>query len=157
MIKLGHIHVWVCISRIPEHRTKKEILWDLATRIGDVVKVELTLGKFGVDYVQARVKVDVNMPLSRLVMLTPEASAPMFLCICMKRYQSFAKCVAFWVINMRNVGLVCMSHMHSNMGTTCWRIRHGIDRGPRARQYPLNPERRLFPHVTMIERRVRRV
>lgn len=66
-VKLDRIHAWVRIHKILELMRKKEIVWDLASRIGEPVKVELTNWTFGVDYVRARVKLDVHSPLPRSV------------------------------------------------------------------------------------------
>jgi hypothetical protein len=78
-IKLDQVMVWIRINRIPELMRKKEIVWDLAAHVGEVVEVELTPWNFGVDYIRARVKLDVFKPLATLVTLTLRGNAPMFL------------------------------------------------------------------------------
>jgi hypothetical protein len=45
-IKLHQVMVWIRINRIPELMRKKEIVWDLAAHVGEVVEVELTPGNF---------------------------------------------------------------------------------------------------------------
>jgi sporulation protein YlmC with PRC-barrel domain len=65
------MHVWAQIHGIPELYRKKEVIDDLARRIGAVKEVQMTPKLyFEGNYVRLRVKVDTTKPLMRFVSLT---------------------------------------------------------------------------------------
>jgi hypothetical protein len=90
-VKLDQIYAWVWIHKLPELMRKKEIIWDLASRIGEVEMVELTSWSIEVDYVRASVKLNVYAPLARSATLTPEGRSPMFLKLAYEKVHKFCK------------------------------------------------------------------
>ena len=70
-VPLNLMDAWVRIPKIPDLFQKKDVITDLASRVGKVMKVEL-MPSVVQDYVWVRVKLDVCKPLVCFVSLEVE-------------------------------------------------------------------------------------
>jgi hypothetical protein len=91
-VSLNRIHAWVQIRGIPPLFRKEDLVKDMAARIGEVVSADLyALGASGTSFVRARVKLDVNKPLTRVVGLHPEGNARMTFLVLYEKLPRFCE------------------------------------------------------------------
>jgi hypothetical protein len=80
------VQVWIQIHKIPPLYRTETILKQLASMVGEVDKVEMKVVYFGSgEFHRARVKLNAESPLSRLVNLSPEGSESLFMQVLFER------------------------------------------------------------------------
>jgi hypothetical protein len=74
------VQVWIQIHRIPPRYRTKDIITQLASRVGEVLTVEMAaVPSEAGEFHRARVSLDSLKPLTRFTSLTPEGQGRMFL------------------------------------------------------------------------------
>jgi hypothetical protein len=115
----------VQIHDVLELFRKKLILTDLASRIGEVITVDMCIE--GGDFVGARVWLDVRKELTRFVSITPEGQQPVVMWVKFEKIPHFcAVCGFLGHTHMRNVALVSILQGLRVLANGFWWIRHGI-------------------------------
>jgi hypothetical protein len=84
------VQVWIQIHKIPPSYRTEEILRQLASRVGEVERVETKIvSSANGDFHRARVKLDATKPLLRLVSLSPEGCDSIFMQVKFEKISKF--------------------------------------------------------------------
>ncbi|XBI82374.1 hypothetical protein VPH35_091074 [Triticum aestivum] len=91
-VVLDRLAVWVQIHNIPPLFRKKELVEDLAARVGTVLAVEMYAPSLtSANFVRARVKIDINSSLTRFVSITPEGERRQTYCVLFEKLPRFCE------------------------------------------------------------------
>jgi hypothetical protein len=86
----SRFQTWIQIHKIPPLYRTEAILRQLASRVGEVVKVELKAISFGNgEFHRARVLLEADTPLMRIVSLSPEGCAKLFMQVVFEKLPKF--------------------------------------------------------------------
>jgi hypothetical protein len=100
----NRVQAWIQIHKIPPLYRTEAILKQLASRVGEVVKVELKVVSFGNgEFHRARVLLDAGKPLLRFVSLSPEGCPSLFMQVLFEKLPKFCDYCGL----MEHVALEC--------------------------------------------------
>jgi hypothetical protein len=86
----NRVQVWIQIHKIPPLYRTESILKQLASKVGEVSKVEMKVASYGNgEFHRARVKLNADSPLMRLVSLSPEGSESLFMQVLFEKMPRF--------------------------------------------------------------------
>jgi hypothetical protein len=84
------VQTWIQIHKIPPLYQTEAILRQLASRVGEVVKVEMQVVSFGSgEFHRVRVNLDSEKPLMRVVSLSPEGCGNIFMQVLFEKVPKF--------------------------------------------------------------------